>query len=71
MSLREAFRFYDCAAGGSVMADCGVMEVGDLVRIIGHGKMDFIPETAARMALDILERCRRLGWHDPEMDDGK
>lgn len=69
--MRDVPSYYDVAAGGNVMTDCCVCDSGDLIRIIGHGKMDLLPETAAKMALDILERCRRLGWNDPERDDGK
>ena len=69
--MRQVPSYFDCAAGGNVFTDCCLMELGDLIRIVGHGKMDFTPETAARMALDILDRCRRLGWNDPERDDGK
>ncbi len=63
--------YIPCAAGGNVMTDVCISNVESLVRITGHSKCDFIVQDAARLAHDILDRCRRLGWDDPERDDGK
>lgn len=67
--MKNVPTYYDCAAAGNVMTDLCVsnlcvMGCGDLIRIVGHVKMDLLPETAAKMALDILDRCRALGWTD-------
>jgi hypothetical protein len=56
--------YIPCAAAGNVMTDICVSTVASLIRIVGHTKCDFIPEDAAKMALDILDRCRALGWTD-------
>ena len=54
--------YIPCAAAGNVMADVCISTVASLIRITGHSKCDFIVEDAVKMALDILARCRELGW---------
>ena len=63
--------YVDCATSGNVFADVCVTTVGDLIRLVGYSKVDFDVKNAVKLALDILERCRRLGWEDPDTDDGK
>lgn len=56
--------YIPCAAAGNVMADVCISTVASLIRITGHAKCDFILEDAVKMALDILARCREMGWTD-------
>lgn len=65
--MKNVPTYIPCAAAGNVMTDVCVSTistVASLIRITGHTKCDFIPEDAAKMALDILDRCRALGWTD-------
>jgi hypothetical protein len=45
--------------------------VGDLVRVLGHPQMEFIPQDAADFGQALIEAAKAAGWDDPEEDDGR
>lgn len=53
-----------CAAGGNVQTECAVSRSGDLVRIVGHGQMDFCPHEALTLACAVALRAVECGCRD-------
>ena len=47
--------YVPCAAGNNAFADCLVEKHGDLIRMVGHPMMDFLPAEARLLAQRILE----------------
>ena len=47
--------YIPCASENNAFTDCLLVRAGDLIRILGHPKMDFTAEEAKRLAYHILD----------------
>lgn len=63
--------FIPCASGPEAQTDCAVMRYGSLIRVLGHGCMEFTPADAARLAETLRDKAVLCGWIDAETDDGR
>lgn len=55
-----------CATSGSVQVDCHVRRVGDLIRTVGYGTMDFTPCDAMDLARAIAILAVECGYRNGE-----
>lgn len=55
-----------CATSGNVNVDCQIRRVGDLIRIIGYGTMDFTPCDAMDLARTIAIIAVECGFRNAD-----
>ena len=55
-----------CATSGNVQVDCALSRCGDLLRIVGYGTMDFIPDDAMKLARNMALLAVECGYRNPD-----
>lgn len=55
-----------CATSGNVQVDCQIRRVGDLIRVIGYGTMDFTPCDAMDLARTVAIIAVECGYRNGE-----